>query len=220
MPPLREIYPGNMIDDLTGVRAVAERHIEDVCAANMNRIKANKLRPNRSSLSELFISFLAKFTEICSRASTHGISPYTGQMEDIDSNMRWLPKTYALFVEDPFEQPANAARTVGNNQLIKISEAVRATHGVLVSNQNRAFVASVLVGPHISWLLTRTAGSTPAIRQSSSRAPVSRNGPRTRPERKHTPLQNKQMEKHQEGTTNGPMHASTSQKQQVWKARS
>ncbi|CAA3002787.1 HESO1 [Olea europaea subsp. europaea] len=99
LPPLREIYPGNMIDDLTGVRAVAEKRIEETCAVNINRIKSDRSRLiNRSSMSELFISFLAKFFEICSNASVQGVSPYAGQLEDINSNMRWLPRTYALFV--------------------------------------------------------------------------------------------------------------------------
>ncbi|KAI3472630.1 hypothetical protein Pfo_031021 [Paulownia fortunei] len=227
LPPLREIYPGNMIDDLAGVRTVAEKRIEDICAVNINRIKADKLRLiNRSTLSELFISFLAKFSDICSRASTQGINPYAGQLEDIDSNMRWLPKTYALFVEDPFEHPANTARTVGSNQLIKISEAIQATHGILISaNQNQTSLVSVLVGPHISRLVMRTAVSTPVITQSASRKPVSRNGLKTRPERKQTlqtqqKSQNKSMDKRQNGAMNGPMHASTSQKQQVWRPRS
>ncbi|KAK6135881.1 hypothetical protein DH2020_030368 [Rehmannia glutinosa] len=201
LPPLREIYPGNMTDDLTGVRAVAEKHIEDTCAVNINRIKSDKSRLiNRSSLSELFISFLLK-------------------------------------VEDPFEQPANTARNVHGNQLIKITEAIQATRGILVSaNSNQASLVSVLVGPHISRFVIRTAASSssaPVIAQSASRAapPLRRNGFNGRPERKQTtPLQtqhksqNKGVDnKRQNGAPmNGPMHASTSQKQQqqVWRPRS
>ncbi|XP_011076791.1 protein HESO1 isoform X2 [Sesamum indicum] len=192
LPPLREIYPRNMVDDLTGVRAVAEKHIEDTCAVNINRIKSDKLRLiNRSSMSELFISFLAK-------------------------------------VEDPFEQPANTARTVSSNQLIKISDAIQATHGILTSpNQNQTSLVSALAGEHVCWL-TRTSVSTPVIK-SGARNPGanhSRNGLKTRTERKQTPLQtqnksqNKRMDKRQNDATNGPMHASTSQKQQVWRPRS
>ncbi|XP_060175456.1 protein HESO1 isoform X3 [Lycium barbarum] len=60
-PPLKEIYPGNMADDLTGVRASAEKFIEEACATNINRLTSNKsLAINKSSLSELFISFIAK----------------------------------------------------------------------------------------------------------------------------------------------------------------
>lgn len=45
----------------TGVRAVAENNIEDICSRNINRIKSDMSRRlNRSSLSDLFISFLAK----------------------------------------------------------------------------------------------------------------------------------------------------------------
>ncbi|KAL0321917.1 UNVERIFIED_CONTAM: protein HESO1 [Sesamum calycinum] len=230
LPPLREIYPRNMVDDLTGVRAVAEKHIEETCAVNINRIKSDKLRLiNRSSLSELFITFLAKFYDICSSASTHGVSPYAGQSEDIDNNMRWLPKTYALFVEDPFEQPANTARTVSSNQLIKISDAIQATHGILTSsNQNQTSLISVLAGEHVSRLVTRASVSTPVIK-SGTRNPGanrSRYDLKTRPERKQTPLQtqnksqNKRMDKRQNDGTNGHMHASTSQKQQVWRPRS
>lgn len=44
-----------------GVRATAERHIAETCAANITRFRQQKYRPvNRSSLSELFISFLEK----------------------------------------------------------------------------------------------------------------------------------------------------------------
>ncbi|XP_059297424.1 protein HESO1 isoform X3 [Lycium ferocissimum] len=61
LPPLKEIYPGNMADDLTGVRASAEKFIEEACATNINRLTSNKsLAINKSSLSELFISFIAK----------------------------------------------------------------------------------------------------------------------------------------------------------------
>ncbi|XP_047954551.1 protein HESO1-like [Salvia hispanica] len=133
LPPLVEIYPGNMIDDLTGVRDTAEKNIEEACAVNITKIRSDRSRPiNRSSLPELFFSFLTKFSDICSRASTQGINPFMGHVEDIHTNMRWLPKTYALFVEDPFEQPANTARTVSSKQLIKIAEVIQVTRQMLL----------------------------------------------------------------------------------------
>ena len=39
-----------------------------------------------------------QFSDIGLRASELGICPYTGKWEYIRSNMRWLPKTYAIFV--------------------------------------------------------------------------------------------------------------------------
>ena len=42
-----------------GERAVAERHMEEACAASIRRFRKVR-RVNHSSLSELFISFLAK----------------------------------------------------------------------------------------------------------------------------------------------------------------
>lgn len=44
-----------------GLRADTERRIEETCAANIRRFQSYNLRAeNRSSLSELFISFLGK----------------------------------------------------------------------------------------------------------------------------------------------------------------
>ncbi|KAH7855042.1 hypothetical protein Vadar_020590 [Vaccinium darrowii] len=161
LPPLKEIYPGNMVDDLTGVRAVAERHIEEVCAENVMKFKSDKSRNiNQSSLSDLFVSFLAKFSDISSRAVEEGICLYTGQWERIDSNMRWLPKTYALFVEDPFEQPANCARTVSSRQLVRISEVFQTTHRMLISgHQNQHSLIAMLVRPQVSQFFVRTPGN-------------------------------------------------------------
>lgn len=161
LPPLKEIYPGNMVDDLTGVRASAEKFIEETCAMNINRLMSNKSRAsNRSSLSELFISFIAKFCDISLKASAQGISPFTGQWEDIGSNMRWLPKTYTIFVEDPFEQPLNSARGVSSKQLTRIEEAFRRTHFMLISsNKNENELISTLVKPHVSKFVARTLGN-------------------------------------------------------------
>ncbi|XP_028058126.1 protein HESO1-like, partial [Camellia sinensis] len=61
LPPLKEIYPRNIVDDLIGVRAVAERRIKDTCTENINKFRSNRSRRrNQIPLSELFISFLAK----------------------------------------------------------------------------------------------------------------------------------------------------------------
>ncbi|RAL54880.1 hypothetical protein DM860_013576 [Cuscuta australis] len=149
LPPLREIYPGNMADDLTGVRVTAEKYIEDTCERNINQYKFDRYRTrNRSSLSDLFISFLAKFCDISGKASEQGVSTYTGQWEDIQGNMRWLPKTYSLFIEDPFEQPTNTARSVSSRQLANISEAFQATYNMLTSpNQDPNLLMSNFMRP-------------------------------------------------------------------------
>ncbi|CAI9091556.1 OLC1v1026619C2 [Oldenlandia corymbosa var. corymbosa] len=98
-PPLKDIYPGNMVDDLVGVRTLAEKKIQDAFAVGINGYKSDKTRGiNRSSLSELFISFLHKFCDLSSRAQTQGINIFTGSWEDISTNMRWLPRTYTLCV--------------------------------------------------------------------------------------------------------------------------
>ncbi|XP_071685721.1 protein HESO1 [Rutidosis leptorrhynchoides] len=156
LPPLSEIYPGNMAADLKGVRAVAEKNIEEICSANIKRIKLERSRNiNGSSLADLFISFLAKFSDISLRAATQGISPHNGQWEDIDTNMIWQPKTYALFIEDPFEQPMNCARAIGQRNLNKIANAFRSSHQKLTSpNQN--YPLAVLVRPEVLSIMSRS----------------------------------------------------------------
>ncbi|XP_031383996.1 protein HESO1 [Punica granatum] len=145
-PPLIEIYPGNVVDDLKGVRADAERHIAETCAANINRFRSNRSgHINRSSLSELFISFLAKFSGLVAKAVQLGICPYTGRWERLSSNTRWMPKTYAMFVEDPLEQPENTTRAVSNRQLARISEAFNFSYESLLSaNQNPSKLLALL----------------------------------------------------------------------------
>nr|GMD57612.1 protein HESO1 [Ipomoea batatas] len=122
LPPLKEIYPRNMVDDLTGVRVTAENLIEETCAVNINRFKSNSSRAqNDSSLADLFISFIGK-------------------------------------IEDPFEQPANTARSVSSTQLANISEAFQSTYNMLTSpNQDKKLLLSTLMKPPT----TKFVGGTP-----------------------------------------------------------
>ncbi|GAB2288622.1 hypothetical protein Dimus_022945 [Dionaea muscipula] len=153
LPPLKELYPGNMADELTGVRGAVERRMEEVFVANIAKFKQER-EVNHSSLAELFITFLAKFSDICTRAENQGICVYTGKWETISSNMRWLPKTYSLFIEDPFEQPENTARSVSSVQLMRISEVFNSTLARLAApNANRPSIISTMVRPEISLFL-------------------------------------------------------------------
>ncbi|CAN0837618.1 Protein HESO1 [Linum grandiflorum] len=139
-PPLNTIYPGNVVDDLEGVRETAEKSIADIFHANLRRFTANRSRAlNRSSLSELFVSFFAKFSSMHEKAQDFGICTFTGEWQQIDGNTRWSPRTFALYVEDPFEQPSNTARTVSAGNLGKIQEAILITHRSIVS-QNLGWI--------------------------------------------------------------------------------
>ncbi|XP_058207139.1 protein HESO1 [Rhododendron vialii] len=220
LPPMKEIYPGNMVDDLTGVRAVAERHVEEVCAENITKFRSDKSRKrNQSSLSELFISFLAKFSDISLRALEQGICLYTGQWEPIDSNMRWLPQTYALYVEDPFEQPANSARTVGSRQLVRISEVFRTTHHVLISgNQNQHSLIATLARPQVSQLFARMPANPSGYNSGYIATP--------RPQM-HSPMQAQYQNQHRRVNrrpndilVNRSVNSSQGRGQQFWRPRS
>ncbi|MED6192572.1 Protein heso1 [Stylosanthes scabra] len=151
LPPLKDIYPGNMVDDLIGVRADVEDLIAETCDTNINRFLSDKSRPkNKKSLAEHFVEFLRKFAQMDSWASKMGISPHTGQWEQIKDNTRWLPKTYAIFVEDPFEQPQNTARSVSSGNLPKIAKAFLETYSVLISSQNPSSILIYLAPPLVS----------------------------------------------------------------------
>ncbi|CAJ1863867.1 unnamed protein product [Sphenostylis stenocarpa] len=156
LPPLKYIYPGNMVDDLKGVKADAENLIAETCEASINRHIANNARSiNTKSVTELFVEFLRKYARMDSWASELGISPYTGQWEQIENNTIWLPKTYSIFVEDPFEQPQNTARSVTAGQLKKITEAFSTTYSLLTTNNhNLNSLLTILAPPHVVQSIT------------------------------------------------------------------
>ncbi|KAJ8443174.1 hypothetical protein Cgig2_005725 [Carnegiea gigantea] len=138
------------------VRADVQRRIEEISVANIAKFRKER-RINHSNVSELFASFFAKFSSINARAVDQGICTYTGQWEDISTNTRWQPRTYAIFVcscsliEDPFEQPENTARAVNSNQLTRIAEAFTNTYLRLTArNQTRNSLIPSLVRPELS----------------------------------------------------------------------
>ncbi|CAN6835529.1 unnamed protein product [Brassica oleracea] len=158
LPPLGEIYPRSAVDDLKGERKTAEESIAQLSAANIARFKSGSSRSvNRSSLSELLVSFFAKFSDINLKATELGVCPFTGRWENISNNTRWLPKTYSLFVEDPFEQPENAARSVSRKNLDRIAQVFEMTSHRLATDSNRNSIIGVLTAPHISESLVGTA---------------------------------------------------------------
>ncbi|KAL8090765.1 protein HESO1-like [Apium graveolens] len=224
LPPLKELYPGDLAHELKGVRTDAEKHIEGTCAVNINRFLDNRSRAsrqwNRSSLSDLLISFFAKFSDIDVRALEQGINLFSGQWEDIGSNMAWLPRTFALYVEDPFEPPANTARTVTNNHLTRMADAFRATHNILASSDNnQATLLATLIRQDRLLPLTKSP-----VRNSN----MPGNYNRIRPQVNRAVPSPSQSHQIPYTTNNGrsnkanmvrPMQPNHNQAQQIWRAR-
>lgn len=72
--------------------------------------------------------------------------------------MNVIIATYSAQIEDPFEQPANIARSVSSTQLANISEAFQTTYNMLTSpNQDPNLLLSTLMKPHT----TTFVGGTP-----------------------------------------------------------
>ncbi|URE08655.1 Zinc finger, CCHC domain containing [Musa troglodytarum] len=175
LPPLGEIYGGNISDDVTGWSSISERHIGDVCAANIERFRSRNLRRrNQSSLAQLLVSFFDKFSEVETVASEYAICTHTGRWERIDSNLGWARTSRSMLIEDPFERPENAARTVGPSELRVVSNAftdaynklssssVLANRNSLISCLTRSRVSSQLgVRPQVHYT-TGTAAIDPA----------------------------------------------------------
>ncbi|KAK9683341.1 hypothetical protein RND81_10G133600 [Saponaria officinalis] len=150
LPPLKDLYPGNMADELIGIRADMERRIEEIAVSNIARFRKHR-RANHCSLPELFISFLGKFLDISTRTTEQGVCTYSGQWENVSTNTRWLPKTHPIIIEDPFEQPENSARAVSQSQLARIAHAFNNTYNLLIDPyQNRNTLIPSLVRPEIS----------------------------------------------------------------------
>ncbi|KAJ7964566.1 protein HESO1-like isoform X1 [Quillaja saponaria] len=222
LPPLKDIYTGNIVDDLRGVRADAEKHIAETCDANITRFTSEKFRPvNRSSLSELFISFLAKFSNIRTMASELGICPYTGQWEEIKSNMRWRSKTYAIFVEDPFEQPENTARSVCAVQLPRISEVFQITFCRLTSGHpDLRTLLTELVQPQVAQHIPNTPPGNPGYNGglSQPRPQVQRSV--YSPSQLQYRSQNTGLGSHSYTSSIRPGNTHHGRAQQIWRSRS
>ncbi|KAI6668937.1 hypothetical protein NL676_003822 [Syzygium grande] len=166
LPPLEDIYPGDIVSDLKGVRADVVRKITETCTANIARWKSNRYRAvNQSSLSELFVSFFSKFSDISRKAKDLGICPYTGNWVLLRSNRRWMLQANPIFIEDPFERSENAARTVKASLLMKISEAFETTYQRVSSTyQTKASLLPGLARPRV----LKALGMTPPSRAGSS----------------------------------------------------
>uniref|UniRef100_A0ACD5WGS2 Uncharacterized protein n=1 Tax=Avena sativa TaxID=4498 RepID=A0ACD5WGS2_AVESA len=126
IPPLKDIYEGNITEDFADMTLYDEKHLDEVCAANIAKFESqNKEQRNESSLCHLLATFFNKFCYI-EALSSDVISTYTGKLEKIQDNPnRRMKKSYRLFVEDPVERPDNAARAVGNRGLPLIASALK-----------------------------------------------------------------------------------------------
>ncbi|OEL33123.1 Protein HESO1 [Dichanthelium oligosanthes] len=113
LPPLREIYDGNIAEKMA---FYDENHVDDICVANIARfLRQNMVQRNQSSLPHLLASFFHKVFEHL----VYNINKFERTLD----NPSWMAKSYSFFVEDPFERPDNAARAVGAEELGRISTA-------------------------------------------------------------------------------------------------
>ncbi|MCL7036382.1 hypothetical protein MKW94_003926 [Papaver nudicaule] len=176
LPPLREIYEGNIADDLTGARVIAEKTIQDTCTANIEKFKTDSLRNvNRSSLSELIVSFFQKFSRLNMLASEYAICTYTGRWEHRSNSTKWA-NNYPLFIEDPFEHADNTARTVSMSELSRICEVFdKAYQGLVSTNHDRNSLLCSLVGHPVSTMIISPHSNPELFSRGATRYPSFKN---------------------------------------------
>ncbi|KAJ3668935.1 hypothetical protein LUZ60_010885 [Juncus effusus] len=132
LPPLCEIYKGNLCADLAGfgiLRGVLPQavrcKVEEICDRNIAKLKSQAYgSKNKSSLSQLLTSFIEKFSTIELHAEDYKICTHSGRWE-IRKNPWRFRHHYSLFIEDPFHQSENTARAVGPTEFEKISQAFK-----------------------------------------------------------------------------------------------
>ncbi|KAK1382217.1 TUTase domain-containing protein [Heracleum sosnowskyi] len=224
LPPLKELYPRDLAHDLSGTsfdvsELMLRKHIEETFAVFMNRFRRSRQR-NRSSISDLLISFFAKFSDIDERALEQGINPYSGQWEDIGSNTAWLPRTFALYVEDPFEQPANTARAVTGIHLTRMAEAFRATHNILASNgHNQATLFATLIRQDRLPPLTRSQVRNPYKPGSSNWSRPQVDKAISAPSQSHQTPNTRNTGRSDNANKKGPVRPNHNLAQQIWRPK-
>ncbi|XP_006646477.1 protein HESO1-like [Oryza brachyantha] len=133
LPPLKDIYEGNIEEDIAETTGYDEEHLDEVCSANIENFqRENKEQRNESSLCHLLATFFRKFASI-ETLSGDVISTYTGQIKRIEENPSWMARSYSLFIEDPIERPDNAARAVCLRGLERIARAFTAANSKFAS---------------------------------------------------------------------------------------
>ncbi|GJM92583.1 hypothetical protein PR202_ga09064 [Eleusine coracana subsp. coracana] len=64
LPPLKEIYDGNVAEDIAGMAFRDEKHVDEVCVTNKARfLRQNMGQRNQSSVSQLLASFFHKIED-------------------------------------------------------------------------------------------------------------------------------------------------------------
>ncbi|KAG8078467.1 hypothetical protein GUJ93_ZPchr0007g5211 [Zizania palustris] len=190
LPPLEEIYEGNIREDIAGSTMYNEEHLDEICSINLAKFQRNKQEQiNESSLCHLLASFFQKFSSI-GTLSGDVISTYTGQFKRIQDNPSWMAKSYSLFVEDPIERPDNAARAVDVKGLDRIASAFSAANRKFASlerasrNDLLAMLCTPGVGSKLGIRVTANSYNSP--RRSHQHAePVGRGSARSSDNQHH-----------------------------------
>lgn len=125
LPPFKDIYNGDIARELAGGRNTHARQIEDQCKLNVEKFKRQGLgRDNKSTISELFVSFFAQYTKVATSWSQGlTVNTFTGEWGNAYSNDCRIKKNYPMTVEDPFDHVENCARSVTQTTLIRICDA-------------------------------------------------------------------------------------------------
>ncbi|OVA16374.1 hypothetical protein BVC80_7799g3 [Macleaya cordata] len=146
-PPLKDLYKGNLAKDIEASR-LDETDFYLQLPQKVAKIRS-KITNNSSTVYDLLLTFFEKFSTIGTMGNQFVLCTYTGGWERKTNNHVW-DISYPLFVEDPFDRPKNAARTISGEHAKSIQDAcIETLRNIKAADDDNIMVASQLVGPEL-----------------------------------------------------------------------
>ncbi|XP_048565114.1 protein HESO1-like [Triticum urartu] len=152
LPPMKEFFDFNILGEIGPYN---EKIVDEICATNIAKFRRRNIgQRNQSSLSHLLATFFEKYCLQFGRIVVHSsevVSTYTGRLLRKQGGLYWMTKSYCLFVEDPFQRPDNAARTVDVPELQHIVRAFEHAKSTISSSRpaGRNELLSLLCTPEV-----------------------------------------------------------------------
>ncbi|GLJ41689.1 hypothetical protein SUGI_0862850 [Cryptomeria japonica] len=133
LPPIKDIYDGDIASDLAGGKGTNEMEVENRCLRNVEKFKLQAFsNQNKSSVSDLFISFFALYASAADKwLNGLTVCTFTGKWGNTSSREYRIAKKYAIVIEDPFDHTENCARSVTESTLKIISDELLGTNQLL-----------------------------------------------------------------------------------------
>ncbi|KAH9324990.1 hypothetical protein KI387_005168, partial [Taxus chinensis] len=98
LPPVKDIYDGDVVSDISGMNGMNEMQIENRCIHNARKFKQQGFgSENKSTIVDLFVSFFAQYTSVAEKWLTgFAVCTFTGKWINTFSSECRIKKRYAI----------------------------------------------------------------------------------------------------------------------------